>query len=173
MHLPERARLTRALSACRDFYFVSGALPQAKIEAAPTALQVAALLSAARSSRSVSAQLSSQLSPECVTSISRRVPRPAPADYQQRLSDRAFDFPRRNRSPPCQSVVVLGVYDALKERDLPDGHVIVGGRQFESKERAMEAIHDIALSGLHSPYVLTGCGPTKIPVSFRFSARVL
>jgi hypothetical protein len=38
---PRRAaRLTRAFSACRDFYFIPAALPQAKIEAAPSALRV-------------------------------------------------------------------------------------------------------------------------------------
>jgi len=34
------ARLTRACSACRDFYFIPAALPQAKIDAAPSALRV-------------------------------------------------------------------------------------------------------------------------------------
>ena len=38
---PRRAaRLPRAFSACRDFYFIPAALPQAKIEAAPSALRV-------------------------------------------------------------------------------------------------------------------------------------
>ena len=35
------------------------------------------------------------------------------------------------------------IFNALKKRDLPNGHLLVEGCQFESKERVMEAIHDL------------------------------
>lgn len=36
------------------------------------------------------------------------------------------------------------IYNALERRELPDGHLLVEGRQFENKARVMEEIHDLA-----------------------------
>ena len=36
------------------------------------------------------------------------------------------------------------IHKALEKHELPNGHLIVEGCRFENKERAMEAIHDIA-----------------------------
>ena len=36
------------------------------------------------------------------------------------------------------------IFNALEKRELPDGHLLVEGSQFESKGRVMEAIHDLA-----------------------------
>ena len=50
-----------------------------------------------------------------------------------------------NNSPGVASTNAMAsdIFNALKKRDLPNGHLLVEGCQFESKERVMEAIHDL------------------------------
>src|SRR6266481_3869094 len=60
------------------------------------------------------ARLLSQLFPERVTSVFRRVPGLAPAGHRRRSANRVFDFQRSNRSLLCRSLGFSEARDAVQ-----------------------------------------------------------
>jgi len=73
----------------------------------------------------------------------------AEQDTKKRLISFLNKYPQYKWNPfnPAGKVTnatASHIYEALEKRELPNGHLLVEGWQFASKDRVMDAIHDVA-----------------------------